>query len=347
VKLIIQIPCFNEAQTLPETLADLPRHVDGISCLETLVIDDGSSDDTVSVAQSAGVDHIIRLRQNMGLAKAFQAGLDACLLLGADIIVNTDADNQYPGRYISDLVAPILANEADIVIGNRQIERISHFSPVKKRLQRFGSWTVRTVSGTDVPDAPSGFRAYSREAALRLNILTRYSYTLETIIQAGKLGLPIITVPVQTNDTQRPSRLQRNMWHFIKAQAGTILRLYAFYEPLRTFSYIALPFILVGIGSWIRFLYFFILRQGGKIQSLTIGTGLLLVGVFVLLFGIQADIASKHRQLTQEMLYRLKKLELEGRRETHKTSSPLSAGESVEALTQEAPASALSAHTAH
>lgn len=313
MKLIIQIPCYNEAQTLPETLAELPATIPGIDCLETLIIDDGSQDETIAIAKSLGVDHVISLPQNRGLAQAFQTGLDACLRLGADIIVNTDADNQYPGRFIPDLVMPVLHDKADIVIGNRQVEAIPHFSPIKKLLQKLGSWTVRTVSGTAVPDAASGFRAYSREAALRLNILTRYSYTLETIIQAGKLGLSIQSVPIETNAPTRPSRLQRNMWHFIKAQGGTIMRLYAFYEPLRTFSYIAIPFLVVGLGAWLRFFYFYYTRQNptGHIQSITIGTGLILVGVITLLFGVQADIAGKHRLLTQETLYRLKKMEIE------------------------------------
>jgi glycosyltransferase involved in cell wall biosynthesis len=320
VKCIIQIPCFNEAATLPETIAELPRTIPGIDVLEIMVIDDGSKDDTVAVAKSLGVDHIIRHPSNRGLARAFQTGLDACLRLGADVIVNTDADNQYPGRYIPDLVAPILAHEADIVISDRQVGQIEHFSPLKRTLQKLGSWTVRTVSGTDVPDAASGFRAYSQEAALRLNILTRFSYTLETIIQAGKQGLAIASIPIEVNETERPSRLQKNMWHFIKAQAGTIMRLYAFYEPLRTFTYISLPFLLAGLLTWLRFFYFVLMGSSGTgryIQSITIGTGLLLVGVITLLFGIQADIASKHRQLTQETLYRLKKLELkeEGKRQ--------------------------------
>jgi glycosyltransferase involved in cell wall biosynthesis len=311
VKVIIQIPCFNEAEGLPDTLSELPRTIPGASCVETLVIDDGSSDDTVAVAESLGVDHIIRHRINLGLARAFQSGLDACLRLGADIVVNTDADNQYPGRFIPALVEPILRREADVVIGDRQIARIAHFSPVKRMLQNLGSWMVRTVSRTNVPDAASGFRAYSRDAALRMNILTRFSYTLETIIQAGRLGLSVVSIPIQTNAPLRPSRLQRNMWHFVKAQAGTIVRLYAFYEPLRTFGYISLPFFAIGVGSWIRFFYFFAIGQGGKIQSITIGTGLFLVGMLVLLFGIQADIASKHRQLTQEVLFRLKKMDLD------------------------------------
>jgi glycosyltransferase involved in cell wall biosynthesis len=301
VKLIIQIPCFNEAELLPQTFAELPTSIEGIDCIETVVIDDGSSDDTVAVAKELGVDHVVSHTRNLGLAKAFENGLQACLRQGADIIVNTDAD----------LVAPIVRDEADIVIGDRQIDQISHFSPFKKWLQRLGSWMVRTVSGTEVPDAPSGFRAYSKDTALRLNILSRFSYTLETIIQAGKMGLTIVSVPVETNKPTRPSRLQRNTWHFVKAQASTILRLYAFYEPLRTFSYIALPFLVLGLASWVRFLYFNSQNIGGHLQSLTVGTGLFLVGILILLNGIQADIASKHRQLTQESLYRLKKIELE------------------------------------
>lgn len=311
MKLIIQIPCYNEAGSLPQTVADLPITVPGIECIETLVIDDGSTDGTAVVARDLGIDHVVQHRQNLGLARAFQTGLDAALQLGADIIVNTDADNQYPGRYIPELVAPVLAGKADIVIANRQTDHIEHFSPLKKFLQKLGSWTVRTVSNTDVPDAVSGFRAYSRDTALRLNILTTFSYTLDTIIQAGKLGLIIQSIPVETNGPIRPSRLQRSTWHFIKAQASTIIRLYAFYEPLRTFTYIALPFILSGLVLWGRFFYAFLSgRENQFIQSVTIGTGLLLVGLLIFLFGVQADITSKHRRMTQETLYRLKKLEL-------------------------------------
>lgn len=316
MKLIIQIPCYNEAHSLPQTVADLPRHVPGVNCIETLVIDDGSRDGTADVARRLGIDHVVQHRQNMGLARAFQTGLDAALRLGADIIVNTDADNQYPGRYIPELVAPVLAGTADIVIANRQVDSIEHFSPFKKFLQKLGSWTVRTVSGTDVPDAPSGFRAYSRDTALRLHILTNFSYTLDTIIQAGKQGLIIHSIPVETNGPIRPSRLQRSMGHFIKAQASTIVRLYAFYEPLRTFTYIALPFILSGLALWARFFYAYVNNASNQfIQSVTIGTGLLLVGLFIFLFGVQADITSKHRQMTQETLYRLKKLELQQNRQ--------------------------------
>lgn len=314
VKLIIQIPCYNEAETLPRVLAGLPAELPGVDCIETLVIDDGSSDGTGDVARAAGVDHVIRHPNNLGLARAFQTGIDACLARGADIIVNTDADNQYPGAAIAALVAPVVAGRADMVIGDRQVQTIAHFSGLKKWLLSLGNWMVRNVSGTDVPDAVSGFRAYSQAAALHFNILTRYSYTLETIIQAGKLGLAIESVPVTTNPPTRPSRLQRSMWHFVKAQGGTILRLYAFYEPLRTFTYIALPFLLAGGLLWLRFGILYLMGESGVgrfIQSLTLGTGMLMVGALIVLFGVQADISGKHRQLTQEILYKLKKMEVD------------------------------------
>jgi glycosyltransferase involved in cell wall biosynthesis len=324
VKLIIQIPCLNEADTLPFVLEGLPEQISGIDCIETLVVDDGSSDDTVAVARRIGINHIICHNRNLGLARTFATGIEASLGLGANIIVNTDGDNQYQARYIADLTAPVINGRADIVIGNRQVKQVSHFSPFKKFLQAAGSWLVRTVSGTEVPDAPSGFRAYSREAALRLNILTQYSYTLETIIQAGKQGLRVVSIPVETNSPTRPSRLQRSTWHFIKAQAGTIVRLYAFYEPLRTFTYLALPFLLSGIFLLARFGFMYLIGQRGVGrfgQSVSIGIGLLLVGVIIELFGIQADIASKHRQLTQEVLYRLKKQELENHRDSRYLAS--------------------------
>jgi glycosyltransferase involved in cell wall biosynthesis len=325
MKLIIQIPCLNEAETLPAVLNDLPTNLPGVDYIETLIIDDGSHDDTVAVAQEHNINHIIRHSHNLGLARAFTNGIDKCLELDADIIVNTDGDNQYPAKYIPDLIQPILDGRANIVIGDRQINTIPHFSPLKKLLQWFGSWMVRTVSGTGVPDTTSGFRAYSREAALRLNILSRFSYTLETIIQAGKMGLAIESIPITTNPPTRPSRLQKNAWHFIKSQAGTILRLYAFYEPLRTFTYIAAPFILSGLFLLGRFAYFYIFTEergiGRFLQSITIGVGLLLVGVIIFIFGIQADIAGKHRQLTQETLYRLKKMKL-GRKTSEKSIPP-------------------------
>jgi glycosyltransferase involved in cell wall biosynthesis len=322
MKLIIQIPCLNEAETLPAVLSTLPTQIPGIDCIETLIIDDGSSDDTVAVAQAHQVNHILRHARNLGLAAAFSNGLEKSLELGADIIVNTDGDNQYPAESIPDLIQPILNGRAEIVIGDRQVHQIPHFSRTKKLLQSFGSWMVRTVSGTGVPDTTSGFRAYSREAALRLNVLSRYSYTLETIIQAGKMGLSIESVPIQTNPPTRPSRLQRNAWHFIKAQAGTILRLYAFYEPLRTFTYFAMPFLFTGLFLLGRFAYFYLIREGDRfVQSVTIGVGLFLVGVIIFIFGILADIAGKHRQLTQETLYRLKKMKLD-RKTADETTPP-------------------------
>lgn len=312
MKLIIQIPCYNEVETLEQTVRDLPTSVPGFDTVELMVIDDGSTDGTDAEAARLGVHHVVRHPTNLGLARGFQTGLDAALRFGADVIVNTDADNQYPGRYIADLTAPLVAHRADIVIGDRQTHRIEHFSPIKRLLQRFGTSTVRRLSGTNVADAPSGFRAYSREAALRLTVLTQFSYTLETIIQAGKSGLKILNVPITTNPPTRPSRLQKNMLEFISRQTMTMLRLYAFYEPLKTFSYMSLPFLVIGLGAWVRFVYFYLTHQsdvGRYIQSITIGTGVFLVGVLVLLFGIQADISNKHRQLTQLVLYRLRKLE--------------------------------------
>lgn len=312
MKLIIQIPCLNEEQTLPAVFEGLPTHIDGIDCIETLIIDDGSTDNTIAVAQSLGVNHIVRHTRNLGLARAFQSGLEASLRLGADIIVNTDGDNQYPATAVADLVAPVLNHEADIVIGDRQVATIPHFSPLKKWFHWLGTWVVRNVSGTEIHDAVSGFRAYSRDAALRLNILTQFSYTLDTVIQAGKMGLIVTSVPVQTNTPTRPSRLQRNMWHFIKAQAATILRLYVFYEPLKTFSYIAAPFLLAGLILLGRFGYYYIAERANRfIQSVSIGIGLIVVGILIFLVGVQADIISRQRLLTQETLYRLKKMELE------------------------------------
>ena len=312
MKLIIQIPCYNEAETLERTIRDLPKVVPGCDLVEYLVIDDGSVDRTSDVARELGVHHVIRYPTNLGLAHAFQTGIDACLRFGADVIVNTDADNQYPGKYIVELVAPIVERRADVVIADRQTDAIDHFSPLKRALQTFGSATVRALSGTTVRDAPSGFRAYSREAALRLNVLTRFSYTLETIIQAGKMGLKILDVPIETNPPLRLSRLHRSVGHFVMKQASTMLRLYAFYEPLKTFSIISVPFLAFGLSTWLRFLYLTFMGESGlgrHIQSLTMGTGLILVGILILLFGIQADISNKHRQLTQIVLYRLRKLE--------------------------------------
>lgn len=313
MKLIIQIPCFNEAETLQVTIGDLPKILVGFDSVEYLVIDDGSTDQTAEVARALGVHHVVRHPTNLGLARAFQTGFDACLRFKANVIVNTDADNQYPGRYIAELVAPVRDRSADIAIADRQINRIEHFSPWKRLLQTVGSAAVRALSGTGVRDAPSGFRAYSREAALRLSVLTKFSYTLESIIQAGQLGLKIVNIPVTTNPPLRPSRLYRSTGQFVWKQVTTLISLYAYYEPLKTFSLLATPFFLVGTGSWVRFIFIYLGGGSGVgryIQSLTIGTGLFVVGSLILLFGLQASVAAKHRQLTELVLQRLRKLEI-------------------------------------
>jgi len=312
-KLIIQIPCFNEAETLPKVLAELPERIPGIDLIETLVIDDGSTDDTVAVAREAGITYVVSHSTNKSLARAFQTGLDTCLLLGADIIVNTDGDNQYPGRYIPDLVQPILNGKADLVIGDRRPQTIHHFSGMKKMLQVCGSWVVRLASGTPVPDAPSGFRAYNREAALQLNVLTNYTYTLETIIQAGKKGLKVTSVPIRVNPQLRESRLIRSSWSYVKKSAATILRVYAFYEPLRTIFYLSMPFFLMGTFLLARFGYYYMIGERGIgrfLQSLFIGGISILIGVLIAVLGVLADISATNRRVTEEMLYRLKKLEL-------------------------------------
>jgi len=313
MRLIIQIPCYNEEHSLPATLADIPASIPGIEAIETLIVDDGSSDHTVDVAQRLGVTHILRLSGHKGLAAAFQAGLDTCLKLGADIIVNTDGDNQYPQADIPRLVAPILANQADLVIGDRQVQKIPHFSPLKKRLQRWGSWVVYLASGVRAPDATSGFRAYSREAALRMSLLTRYTYTLETIIQAGKKGLRVTYVPVQVNQPTRDSRLIKSNWSYVKQSAATILRLYAFYEPLRTFSYISLPFVAVGLFALVRFLYFYFTGETGvgrHVQSLVVGGTLLTLGFLLFILGVIADLIAANRALIEETMYRVKRMEV-------------------------------------
>jgi glycosyltransferase involved in cell wall biosynthesis len=310
--LIIQIPCYNEADTLLATLAGIPSHIPGIERIETLVVDDGSTDGTVEVARRAGVDHLIRLAGHKGLAAAFQAGLEACLDLGADIIVNTDGDNQYPQAEIPRLVSPILNNQADIVIGDRQVQTVEHFSPFKRRLQQWGSWVVCLASGTQVPDATSGFRAYSREAALRLSLLTRYTYTLETIIQAGRKGLRVAYLPIQVNQPTRASRLIESNWSYVTRSAGTILRLYALYQPLRTFFYLGLPFAGLGLLSLLRYGYFYVTDQGGvgrHVQSLVIGGTLLTVGFLLFVLGIVAELIAANRALTEDALYRIKRLE--------------------------------------
>ncbi len=319
VKLIIQIPCYNEEKTLPQVLRDLPDHIEGIDVIETLVIDDGSTDRTVQVARQLGVNHIVRHNGNKGLAAAFQTGLDACLRLGADIIVNTDGDNQYPGRMIPDLVAPILNGEADMVIGDRQVTRIEHFSPLKKVLQVLGSWVVRQASGTPVPDAPSGFRALSREAALQLNVITKYTYTLETIVQAGKKNIKVASVPITTNRVTRPSRLIRGVFDYIKKSSATIVRIYALYEPLKVFFYIGGVLMLIGLFGWARLLYFWYFEEHmvwlrtftGHMPTVIFSVLALVIGLQIWLIGLVADLIASSRRLIEDTLYRVKRMELE------------------------------------
>jgi glycosyltransferase involved in cell wall biosynthesis len=314
-KLIIQIPCLNEAETLPATLADLPRHVPGVDQIETLVIDDGSRDDTVRVARAHGVDHIIRFRRHKGLAAAFMAGIDACLKQGADVIVNTDADNQYSGRDIARLIEPLLAGQADIVIGDRNIRDLAHMSWPKKRLQRLGSWVVRQVSNTEVPDTTSGFRAYTREAALRMTIVSEFSYTLESIIQAGKKRMAIAHVEVSAHAGTRESRLFSSLYAYIKQSAATIVRIYAMYEPLKVFTYIGSTIFLVGFSISLRFLYdYFTVGGFGHLQSLVLSAVLMIVGFQVVLIGLLADVISGTRKLLEDLLYRVRRMEL-GERE--------------------------------
>jgi glycosyltransferase involved in cell wall biosynthesis len=314
MKLIVQIPCFNEEATLPQTVADIPTRIDGIAQIEILVIDDGSTDRTVEVAWAAGVDHVVRHHANRGLARSFRTGLDACLRLGADIIVNTDGDNQYAGANIPHLIRPILEGRADIVIGDRQPGRIAHFSPLKKRLQALGSWVVRQLSATSVPDAVSGFRAISRDAALQLNILSGFSYTIEMLIQAGRRRMAIVSVPVKTNPVDRPSRLFKSIPRFISLSVATMLRAFSMYKPLRVFFLIGLVLSLAGAVPVLRFLYFWMLGDSaGHIQSLILGGVLLVIGFVTFLIGLVADLISFNRQLLELVLEKLRRLELEER----------------------------------
>jgi len=310
-KLIIQIPCLNEAATLPVTLADLPRQVPGIDVVEFLVIDDGSVDGTAEVARANGAHHVVRFRRRKGLAAAFTAGIDACLKLGADYIVNTDGDNQYCGRDVATLVAPLLSGEADIVIGDRNIQDVEHMSPTKKALQRLGSWVVRQVSNTKVPDTTSGFRAYTRDAALRLTIVSEFSYTLESIIQAGKKRMAIAHVPIATNARLRESRLFGSAWGYVKVSAATIVRIYAMYEPLKVLSSIGALVFLAGLAISVRFLYFYLTGTGlGHLQSLILSAVLMIVGFEVVLIGLVADVISGNRKLIEDLLYRVRGMEL-------------------------------------
>jgi glycosyltransferase involved in cell wall biosynthesis len=312
MKLIIQIPCLNEQDTLPTTLADLPREVPGFDEVEWLVIDDGSTDATIEVARAHGVDHIVRLTNNKGLATAFQAGLDAALKLGADVVVNTDADNQYDGRDIPKLVEPIVAGRADMVVGNRVVEAIEHFSPLKKRLQRLGSWVVRGASGTSVPDTTSGFRAYNREAAIQVQVVSKFTYTLETIIQAGKMLVAVEHTPIRTNPKIRESRLFPSIWAYVRRNTISIFRIYALYEPLKVFMTAAAVVGLASFVIWARFLYFYIDGSGkGHVQSLILGAVLFIAAVQLAALGVVGDVLAGSRVLQQRILERVRRVELQ------------------------------------
>lgn len=312
MKLVIQIPCYNEEEGLPQTVGDLPRSLPGIDEIDLLVIDDGSSDRTVEVAESLGVQQVVRLPRNMGLARAFLAGLEAALARGADIIVNTDADNQYHGEDIGRLVAPILAKRADIVVGDRGVGSLAHFSPLKRKMQRLGSWVVQKAAGASTPDATSGFRALSRDAALHTLVLSEYSYTLETLIQAGTRQMAVEYVPVRTNPKTRPSRLIRNTPQYLGQSTATILRTYTLYRPLRVFFAVGAALIVLGSALGLRFLYFFVTSGGvaGHVQSLILAAILLIVGFQVGLIGLLADLIGFNRRILEELLYRVRRMEL-------------------------------------
>ncbi|HEY2201103.1 MAG TPA: glycosyltransferase family 2 protein [Solirubrobacteraceae bacterium] len=312
MKLIIQIPCFNEADQLPRTLAELPSQVEGFDVVERLVIDDGSTDETIAVARALGVEHLVRLTNNKGLATGFQAGIDTALKLGADVIVNTDADNQYYGADVARLVRPILEGRADMVVGDREVTNVEHFSPLKKSLQRLGSWVVRQASSTSVPDTTSGFRAYNREAAIQIMVVSRFTYTLETIIQAGKLLVAIDHVPVRTNPKTRESRLFPSMGAYVRRNAISIFRIYAQYEPLRVFWSLALLIGLISVGVWIRFAVSYVEGNGkGHVQSLILGAVLFIAAVVLWALGVIGDLLAAQRVMTQKTFERVRRIELE------------------------------------
>ena len=310
MKLIIQIPCLNEEASLPTTLAALPRSLPGIDRVEWLIIDDGSTDRTVEVARAHGVDHVVRFGTNQGLARAFMAGLEGAIRAGADVIVNTDADNQYDAADIPKLIEPILAGRAEMVIGARPIDDIAHFSPFKKLLQKIGSWVVRKASGTTIPDSPSGFRAFSRNAALQLNVFSRYTYTLETIIQAGQKGIPITWVPIRTNADLRPSRLVKGIADYVRRSVFTILRIFLLYRRLRSFFWVGTAFITPGFFLLVRWLVFFL--QGStrvRAPSLILAAILVLIGFQTWILGFVADLLAANRRLLEENQLRLRRLE--------------------------------------
>lgn len=310
MKLIIQIPCYNEAETLEIALNDLPKKLDGVDTIEYLIINDGSKDNTVEVAKKWGVHHVVSFTQNKGLAKGFMAGLDECLRQGADIIVNTDADNQYCADDIQKLIQPILDGKADYVIGARPIDETEHFSYIKKKLQHFGSWVVRKASNTDIPDAPSGFRAMSRDAAMHLNVVNDYTYTLETIVQAGREKLAITSVPIRTNAELRPSRLFKSIWGYVKKSIVTILRAYMMYKPLKCFTYLAIVPLVLGIGIGCRFLVFMAMGQsGGHVQSLILACTLIIIGFLTFMIGLVADVIAANRRVLQDTQYHVRRTE--------------------------------------
>ena len=310
MKLIIQIPCLNEAKTLTIALDALPKHIEGIDEIEYLIINDGSQDDTVKVAKEWGVNYVVNFPCNKGLARGFMAGIDACIRNGADIIVNTDADNQYCGEDIEKLVRPILDGRAEIVIGERPIDDIDDFSPLKKKLQHLGSYVVRLASATDIPDAPSGFRAFSKDAAMHLNVVNQYTYTLETIVQAGRNRMAITSVPVRTNPELRKSRLFHSMGSYIKKSMLTIIRAFLMYRPLTFFSVCGLIPFTIGLVYVIRFLIFFARGNGaGHTQSLVFATMLIIIGFMTFILGLQADIIAANRKILEDVQYRVRRME--------------------------------------
>ncbi|MBW3538343.1 glycosyltransferase family 2 protein [Candidatus Parcubacteria bacterium] len=318
MKLIVQVPCYNEAATLPLVINSIPKRIPGISKVETLIVDDGSSDSTLAVAQDLGVDHIVRHRQNKGLAVSFADGFHEALKQGADIIVNTDGDNQYPQESIPQLIQPILDGSHDIVVGDRQTSSIAHFGPFKKLLQRFGSRVVNAAAGTNIPDAPSGFRAYSREAAMSVNLITSFSYCMETIIHAGRKRIAITHVPVKTNPKTRESRLFKNIFQHVAKSGSAIIRAYAMHQPFRIFLASGLVVFTIGLVPYIRMGYLMLSRGeliGGHLQSLILGAVFIILGFLFVVIGVVADLLSINRKLLEDTLHRLKRIEYDGKEE--------------------------------